>query len=34
MALLDAWMDEQSGVRVATPVAVMPKQKKPVARAR
>jgi excisionase family DNA binding protein len=33
--LLDAWMDEKSGVKVsATPVAVMPKQKKPVARAR
>ena len=24
-SLLDAWMDEKSGVRVATPVAVMPK---------
>ena len=33
-SLLDAWMDEKSGVRVATPIAVMPKQKKPVARAR
>ena len=32
-SLLDAWMDEKSGVR-ATPVAVMPRQKKPVARAR
>jgi excisionase family DNA binding protein len=32
--LLDAWMDEKSGVRMTTPVAVMPKQKKPVARAR
>jgi excisionase family DNA binding protein len=32
--LLDAWMDEKSGVRTAAPVAVMPKQKKPVARAR
>jgi excisionase family DNA binding protein len=32
--LLDAWMDEKSGVRATTPVAVMPKQKKPVARAR
>jgi excisionase family DNA binding protein len=32
--LLDSWMDEKSGVRVATPIAVMPKQKKPVARAR
>ena len=33
-SLLDAWMDEKSGVRVVTPVAVMPKQKKPVGRAR
>jgi excisionase family DNA binding protein len=33
-SLLDAWMDEKSGVRTAKPVAVMPKQKKPVARAR
>ena len=33
-SLLDAWMDEKSGVRPAAPVAVMPKQKKPVARAR
>ena len=32
--LLDAWMDEKSGVKAATPIAVMPKQKKPVARAR
>jgi excisionase family DNA binding protein len=32
--LLDAWMDEKSGVRATAPVAVMPKQKKPVARAR
>jgi excisionase family DNA binding protein len=32
--LLDSWMDEKSGVKVATPIAVMPKQKKPVARAR
>jgi excisionase family DNA binding protein len=32
--LLDAWMDEKSGVKPTTPVAVMPKQKKPVARAR
>jgi len=32
--LLDAWMDEKSGVKVSTPIAVMPKQKKPVARAR
>ena len=33
-SLLDAWMDEKSGVKPTTPVAVMPKQKKPVARAR
>ena len=33
-ALLDAWMDEKSGVKPAAPVVVMPKQKKPVARAR
>ena len=34
-SLLDAWMDEKSGVKpLATPIAVMPKQKKPVARAR
>jgi excisionase family DNA binding protein len=33
-SLLDSWMDEKSGVKVATPVAVMPKQKKPVGRAR
>ncbi len=33
-ALLDAWMDEKSGVRTAAPIRVMPKQKKPVARAR
>jgi excisionase family DNA binding protein len=33
--LLDAWMDEKSGVKTpASPVTVMPKQKKPVARAR
>ncbi|WP_263381684.1 helix-turn-helix domain-containing protein [Granulicella arctica] len=33
--LLDSWMDEKSGVKVAsTPIAVVPKQKKPVARAR
>jgi excisionase family DNA binding protein len=32
--LLDAWMDEKSGMRAPSPVAVMPKQKKPVARAR
>jgi excisionase family DNA binding protein len=34
-SLLDAWMDEKSGVKpVAAPVAVMPKQKKPAGRAR
>jgi excisionase family DNA binding protein len=36
-SLLDAWMVEQSGVRggqTASGVAVMPKQKKPVRRAR
>ena len=34
-SLLDAWMDEKSGVKpTVTPIAVMPKQKKPVARAR
>ena len=33
--LLDAWMDEKSGVKApSTPIVVMPKQKKPVARAR
>jgi excisionase family DNA binding protein len=32
--LLDSWMDEKSGVKVPAPIAVMPKQKKPVARAR
>ena len=32
--LLDAWMDEKSGVRMLPVVAVMPRQKKPVARAR
>jgi len=33
-SLLDAWMDEKSGVKSSTPVRVMPKQKKPVGRAR
>ena len=33
-SLLDAWMDEKSGVKAPTPIAVMPRQKKPVARAR
>lgn len=33
--LLDAWMDEKSGVKAApTPIAVMPRQKKPAGRAR
>jgi excisionase family DNA binding protein len=32
--LLDAWMEEKSGVKVSAPVTVMSKQKKPVARAR
>lgn len=35
-SLLDSWMDEKSGVKavVATPMAVVPKLKKPVGRAR
>jgi excisionase family DNA binding protein len=33
-SLLDAWMVDQSGVKVAGNVAVMGKQKKPVGRAR
>ena len=33
-SLLDAWMDEKSGVRAPANVAVMPRQKKPAARAR
>ena len=34
-SLLDAWMDEKSGVKpVAVPVTVLPKQKKPMGRAR
>jgi excisionase family DNA binding protein len=33
-SLLDAWMDEKSGMKAPTPIAVMPRQKKPVARAR
>jgi excisionase family DNA binding protein len=32
--LLDAWMDEKSGVTVKPQMTVMPRQKKPVARAR
>ena len=33
-SLLDAWMDEKSGVKPAAPVVVGSKQKKPVGRAR
>lgn len=33
-SLLDAWMDEKSGVKTIAPVRVTPKQKKPVGRAR
>ena len=33
-SLLDAWMDEKSGVRTPANIAVMPRQKKPAARAR
>ncbi|ADW68938.1 helix-turn-helix domain-containing protein [Granulicella tundricola] len=33
-SLLDAWMVEKSGVREPGPVSVMPKEKKPVGRAR
>jgi len=35
-SLLDAWMDEKSGMKAkaTTPVTVMPKQKKPAGRAR
>lgn len=32
--LLDAWMDEKSGVRPAASLSVMPRQKKPAGRAR
>jgi len=32
--LLDAWMDEKSGVKATASAAVMPKQKKPAGRAR
>ena len=32
-SLLDAWMDEKSGVKPASNVTVMPRQKKPVGRA-
>ncbi len=33
-SLLDAWMDEKSGVKAPAPVTVMPKQKKPAGKAR
>lgn len=33
-SLLDAWMDEKSGVKASAAVTVMPKQKKPMGRAR
>ena len=33
-SLLDAWMDEKSGVKAPEPVTVMPKQKKPAGKAR
>ncbi len=33
-SLLDAWMDEKSGVKSVVPVTVLPKQKKPAGRAR
>ncbi len=33
-SLVDAWMLEKSGVQMESNVAVMPKQKKPAARAR
>ncbi|HEV2710544.1 MAG TPA: helix-turn-helix domain-containing protein [Edaphobacter sp.] len=33
-SLLDAWMDEKSGVRPVSPVTVSSKQKKPAGRAR
>jgi excisionase family DNA binding protein len=33
-SLLDAWMDEKSGVKAAAPVTVLPKQKKPAGKAR
>lgn len=32
--LLDAWMDEKSGVKPVAPAVVAPKQKKPAGRAR
>jgi excisionase family DNA binding protein len=33
-SLLDAWMDEKSGVKPSAPAHVSPKQKKPAGRAR
>jgi excisionase family DNA binding protein len=33
-SLLDAWMDEKSGVKQSAPPVVAPKQKKPAGRAR
>ena len=33
-SLLDAWMDEKSGVKSQVPAVVAPKQKKPAGRAR
>src|ERR1700730_2999978 len=33
-SLLDAWMDEKSGVKAPTPIAVMPRQQNPAGRAR
>jgi excisionase family DNA binding protein len=33
-SLLETWMDEKSGVKPASNVTVMPRQKKPVGRAR
>ncbi len=33
-SLLDSWMDEKSGVQRLPAIAVMPRQKKPIARAR
>ena len=33
-SLLDAWMDEKSGVKAPTPMAVVSRQKKPAGRSR
>ena len=33
-SLLDAWMDEKSGVKPSAPAGASPKQKKPAGRAR